>query len=83
MVLSVWVVAIQDAMVILTTFIIGRVGSSTEHTFSWSITWFGAIARIMLPAAFYAGIGLVAISLRMPILLASSTLCLREEVQSE
>jgi len=74
MVLSLWVVAIQDAVVILTTFIIGRVGSCTEHAFNWSITWFSTIAGIMLPAAFYAGIGLVAISLRMPILLASSTL---------
>ena len=61
-------------MIILTIFIIGQVGPSTEHTFSWSITWFGAIAGIMLSAAFYAGIGLVAISLRMPILLAFSTL---------
>jgi len=72
MVLFVWIVAIHDAVIIL-TFIIGRVGSSTKHTFSWRIMWFGAIAGIMLPAAFCAGIGLVAISLRMPILLASST----------
>ena len=47
MVLSVCIVAIQDAVIILTTFIIGRVGSSTKDTFSWSISWFDAIAGIV------------------------------------
>jgi hypothetical protein len=73
MFLSLWIVAIQNAVIILTTFIVGRMGPTTEYTFGWSITWFGAIAGVMLPTAFYAGVGLVAISLRMSILLASST----------
>jgi hypothetical protein len=74
MVLSVWIIAIRNAVIIWKTFVIGRVGPTTSYTCSRSITWFGAIAGVMLPTAFYAGLGLVALSLRMSILLVSSTL---------
>jgi hypothetical protein len=74
MVLSVWIVAIQNAVIVLTTFIVSRMGPTTKYTFGWSITWLAAIAGVMLLTAFYAGVGLVAIFLRMSILLASNTL---------
>ena len=61
-------------MIIWTAFIIGRVCSSTEYTFSRSVSWFCATAGIMLPAAFDTCIWLVAIPLSMAIVLTSNTL---------
>jgi hypothetical protein len=58
----------------LASFVICRVGAVAEYTFSRGIAWFGTIAGIVFSAAFYAGIGLVAISLSMSVLLTSSTL---------
>jgi len=74
MIYSVGIVAVYYAVIMLASFIICRVGVSTEYTFSWGITWFIAIAGFMLAAGFYAGIWLVTVSLCVSIMLASSAL---------
>jgi hypothetical protein len=71
---SVRVVPIQYVAIVLTAFVICRVGSMTECTFCWGVARFGAVAGVVLSTTFYAGVGLIAISLSMSVLLTSSTL---------
>ncbi len=68
------IVAFKYGMIIFTSFVICRVGASTQCAFGWGIAWFCAGSAVAMTAAFYAGIWLVTVFLRMSVLLTPCTL---------
>ena len=57
------IVTFKDGMIIFTSFVIYRVGTSTQYAFGWGIAWFCAGSAVLMTASFYTGIWLVTLFL--------------------
>ena len=66
----VWISTADDIVIAFASFVIGWVISATKGAFFWGVSTFRAFRAIVLATAFDARVRSVAVTSRMPVLLA-------------